>query len=123
MPPRWVPVRDPKGQLPPRAYFSTVLGDTPESILTTFIQRWAIEVTFEECRAHLGIETQRQWSDAAVAHTTPVLWDFTRLSRCSLGHCFPMGTFLLNIACYSKTNRIVCEILGKMPTITHSRYQ
>ena len=32
-----------------------------------------IEVTFAETRAHLGIETQRQWSDQAIARTTPLL--------------------------------------------------
>jgi hypothetical protein len=35
--------------------------------------RWSVEVTFEEARAHLGLETQRQWSDPAIARTTPVL--------------------------------------------------
>jgi hypothetical protein len=35
--------------------------------------RWAVEVTFEEARAQLGLETQRQWSDPAIARTTPVL--------------------------------------------------
>ena len=35
--------------------------------------RWSVEVTFEEARAHLGVETQRQWSDQAIARTTPVL--------------------------------------------------
>ena len=35
--------------------------------------RWSVEVTFEEARAHLGLETQRQWSDRAIARTTPVL--------------------------------------------------
>ena len=35
--------------------------------------RWSVEVTFEEARAHLGLETQRQWSDQAIARTTPVL--------------------------------------------------
>ena len=32
-----------------------------------------MEVTFEEARAHLGLETQRQWSDLAIQRTTPVL--------------------------------------------------
>jgi len=31
-------------------------------------------VTFEEARAHLGVETQRQWSDKAIARTTPALF-------------------------------------------------
>jgi hypothetical protein len=42
-------------------------------MLQTVIARWPIEVTFEECRAHLGIETQRQWSDNAIECTTPLL--------------------------------------------------
>ena len=35
--------------------------------------RWQLEVTFHEVRAHLGVETQRQWSDQDIARTTPVL--------------------------------------------------
>ena len=37
------------------------------------MQRWQLEVTFEEARAHLGVETQRQWSEKAILRTTPVL--------------------------------------------------
>ena len=36
-------------------------------------QQVAVEVTFAEVRAHLGVETQRQWSDKAILRTTPVL--------------------------------------------------
>jgi len=43
-------------------------------ILTWFIRRWRLEVTFEESKAHLGIETQRQWNDLAIARTTPSLY-------------------------------------------------
>jgi len=53
---------------------STKLSHTPRQILTWFIQRWRLEVTFEEARAHVGIETQRQWNDLAIARTTPVLF-------------------------------------------------
>jgi hypothetical protein len=35
--------------------------------------RWLVGVTFQEARAHLGWETQLQWSDRAIARTTPVL--------------------------------------------------
>ena len=31
-------------------------------------------MTFEEARAHLGVETQRQWSDKAIARTTPAVF-------------------------------------------------
>jgi hypothetical protein len=30
-------------------------------------------VTFAEARRHLGVETRRQWSDRAIARTTPAL--------------------------------------------------
>jgi hypothetical protein len=42
-------------------------------ILAWAVMRWSVEVTCEEGRAHLGLETQRQWSDQAIARTTPVL--------------------------------------------------
>ena len=32
-----------------------------------------MEVTREEARAHLGMETQRQWNARAIARTTPAL--------------------------------------------------
>lgn len=45
----------------------------PVSIIELFVLRWNIEVTFEETRRHLGVETQRQWSDQAIMRTTPCL--------------------------------------------------
>ena len=73
LPIRWVLTRDPAGHLEPRAYFSTRPGDEPASIPVAFIKRWPIEVTFEETRAHLGVEAQRQWSDVAIGRETPCL--------------------------------------------------
>ncbi len=32
-----------------------------------------METTFQESRQHLGVETQRQWSDFAIAGATPTL--------------------------------------------------
>ncbi|HEX2092352.1 MAG TPA: hypothetical protein VHG28_08120 [Longimicrobiaceae bacterium] len=73
VPLRWVLVRDPAGELDPTAFLCTHLELTPVQILSCFVRRWQIEVTFEEVRAHLGVETQRQWSDLAIARTTPCL--------------------------------------------------
>jgi len=42
-------------------------------IICWFIMRWQLEVTFHEVRAHLGVETQRQWSERAILRTTPAL--------------------------------------------------
>jgi hypothetical protein len=70
---RWVLVRDSQGPYEPQAFLSTCVDHTPAQILSWFVRRWRMEVTFEETRAHLGMETQRQWSDLAIARTTPVL--------------------------------------------------
>lgn len=74
VPIRWVLVRDVVGEFEPCAFLSTELEHKPIEILTWFVRRWRMEVTFEESRAHLGIETQRQWSDLAIARSTPVLF-------------------------------------------------
>ncbi len=67
-------VRDPedKGS---KAYalFSTSHDLTAWHIVERFVMRWSIEVTFEESRRHLGVESQRQWSDKAIERTTPTL--------------------------------------------------
>ena len=73
LPVRWVLTRDLEGKLEPKAYFCTDLSQSPVEVVSSFIKRWTIEVTFEESRAHLGVETQRQWSDLAIERTTPCL--------------------------------------------------
>lgn len=73
VPLRWVLVRDPHGQMEPQALLSTEAAWTAPQIVEWFVLRWQMEVTFQEARSHLGVETQRQWSDQAVARTTPLL--------------------------------------------------
>lgn len=74
VPLRWVLIRDPQGKFAPQALLCTDVTATPVQILSWFVQRWQLEVTFEEARAHLGIETQRQWNEQAIARTTPALF-------------------------------------------------
>jgi DDE superfamily endonuclease len=73
VPLRWVLIRDGQGKFEPQALLSTDLSVSAQQIVEWFVLRWQLEVTFEETRAHLGIETQRQWSDLAIARTTPAL--------------------------------------------------
>ena len=76
MPPasiRWILVRDPSGERDPQAFLCTDLDRDPLAILGRFVFRWRIETTFQEVREHLGVETQRQWSDLAILRTTPAL--------------------------------------------------
>lgn len=73
VPIRWVLVRDPKGVSQTQALLCTDVDATPTQILAWFVLRWQVEVTFHEVRAHLGVGTQRHWSDRAVSRTTTVL--------------------------------------------------
>lgn len=70
---RWVLIRDPEGCFDPLALLCTDPKAKPLSIIADYVCRWQLEVTFEEVRAHLGLETQRQWSDKAIARSTPIL--------------------------------------------------
>ena len=73
MPIRWVLIRDPQQRFDTQALLSTDQQAPTTQIVQWFVHRWQVEVTFEEVRAHLGMETQRQWSDKAIARTTPLL--------------------------------------------------
>jgi hypothetical protein len=73
VPIRWVLIRDPQGDFETQALLATDLTLSPLEIVCAFVQRWQVEVTFEEARAQLGVETQHQWSERAIARTTPVL--------------------------------------------------
>jgi hypothetical protein len=72
-------VADPEGKRRLEAFFCTDRQATPAHILAWLVLRWSVEVTWEAARTHLGLETQRQWSDRAIARTTPLL-----LALCSL---------------------------------------
>lgn len=73
VPVRWVLIRDPKGEFKTQALLCTDLKADPQKIVSWFVMRWQLEVTFQEVRRHLGYETQRQWSDLAIRRTTPAL--------------------------------------------------
>ena len=66
-------MRDPAKRFEPQALLCTDLACDPTQIVSWFVRRWSVEVTFQEVRRHLGVETQRQWLDTAIASTTPCL--------------------------------------------------
>ncbi len=70
---RWVLIRDPKGHYEPMALLCTDQDVDAAQIASWFVLRWTVEVTFHEVRTHLGVETQRHWSDLAILRTTPAL--------------------------------------------------
>ena len=74
VPIRWLLIRDPVGKFTTQALLCTDLLAAPEQLLTWFVQRWQLAVTFHALRGHLGMETQRQWTALAIARTTPALF-------------------------------------------------
>jgi len=73
VPIRWVLIRDPLGEYETVCLLCTDQTVAPNQLVEWFVMRWQVEVTFEEARRHLGVETQRQWSDKAIARTTPLV--------------------------------------------------
>jgi hypothetical protein len=73
VPIRWVLVTHPDGKCRSEAFFSTDMQLNHVQMVEYFVLRWSVEVTFEESRRHLGVETQRQWTDKAIARSTPAL--------------------------------------------------
>jgi DDE superfamily endonuclease len=113
LPVRWVLVRDPQGRVAPQAFFATDQAALPGQIVEWFVLRWSEEVTFEEARAHLGLETQRQWSEAAIERTTPVLLGLFALvtllaQRLSEGQVLPVRT----AAWYTKREATFADALA-----------
>lgn len=113
LPSRWVLARDPAGKLPTRAYFSTDLEQPACALIADVVKRWAIEVTFEESRAHLGVETQRQWNDQAIERTTPALFGLFSLLVLLAQALYPDGQLPLPpSAWYHKTEASFSDVLA-----------
>ena len=70
---RWVLVVDPEGKMDPVLLGCTDLNASAVDVVRFFVRRWRVEVTCAEVRRHLGVETQRQWSDLAIERSTPLL--------------------------------------------------
>jgi DDE superfamily endonuclease len=73
VPLRWVLIRDPQQPFRTQALLCTDLGVSPAQVVQWFVLRWQLETTYAEVGAHIGVEAQRQWSDLAIARTTPCL--------------------------------------------------
>jgi hypothetical protein len=112
LPIRWVLTRDPAGKRPVKALLCTNQALSAEAIITTFMHRWPLETTFEESRAHLGVETQRQWSDLATQRTTPLLFGLYSLVTLAGRHMERAGSLLVEqTAWYRKTQATFHDVL------------
>jgi hypothetical protein len=86
VPIRWVLIGEPVGTVEPQAWLATKLDLDPVTSLTWFLQRWQLETTFEEARAHLGLETPRPWNDRSVSRTTPTLFGLDSIITLAAAH-------------------------------------
>lgn len=113
VPLRWVLLRDPDGKLAPVALLSTELELSAQQIVIYFARRWSVEVTFEEGRAHLGLETQRQWSDKAIERTTPVLLGLFSMVTLLANQLQKQGKLLVAAsAWYKKEKPTFCDAMA-----------
>ena len=105
-------VRDPAGKRAPQAFFSTDTALAPAEIIAIFVRRWQVEVTFSEVRAHLGVETQRQWSDKAIERTTPALLGLYSLITLWAGDLLRQGAVPYAAAWYRKSAFTFTDAIG-----------
>jgi hypothetical protein len=112
VPIRWVLVRDLAGEFEPQALLCTDLTADPVEVLTWFVRRWSVEVTFAEVRRHLGVETQRQWSDLAIARTTPALLGLFSLVTVWAGELLGDGWKPRRAAWYAKSHLTFSDALA-----------
>jgi len=117
VPLRWVVVRCPKDtpkkdQFQPTGLFCSDQTLTAEQIIQLFIGRWNIEITFEELRAFLGFETQRQWSDRAIERTTPCLFGIFSLVTLMAMVRYPDQLPVRQTAWYDKHEATFSDVLA-----------
>lgn len=97
------------------AFFCSDIHDasvTPEQIVSWYVGRWNIEVTFEEMRAHLGLETQRHWSTRAIERTTPCLFGVFSLVVLMAQRLHPQELPLAQSGWYTKAEASFSDVLA-----------
>ncbi|MEO5951683.1 MAG: transposase [Chloroflexia bacterium] len=115
LPVRFVLTRGPEGNREPRAYLCTDQSLSAVEVVSLFIKRWTIEVTFEESRAHMGVETQRQWSDLAIERSTPCLLGLYSLVALFGAALHPEGNIpVQRTAWYHKTEATFSDVLASV---------
>jgi hypothetical protein len=113
VPIRWVLIRDPQVKFKTQALLCTDLTVKPVQIVKWFVLRWQLEVTFHEVRTHLGVETQRQWSDRAIVRTTPALLGlFSLVTLLAHGHARRRKLPIRQAAWYHKTTPTFSDALA-----------
>jgi hypothetical protein len=74
VPIRWIFVHDQDGTHRDEYFYTTDPAIDPARIITSYTSRWSVETTFQEARAHLGLETTRGWCRRTVLRAAPCLF-------------------------------------------------
>jgi hypothetical protein len=73
-------VRDPTGKQPDDYYFTTDIDADPAEVATTYLGRWAIEITFRDVKQHLGGEDPQTWTHRGPHRAAALsLWIYTAI--------------------------------------------
>ena len=108
---RWVLIKDPEGRLDPVLIACSNQTLSAADMVRHFVRRWQVEVTFAELRRHLGVESQRQWSDKAIERCTPLLMGLFSLVCLMAVPLFKSGRLPLNkTAWYDKKHYSFSDI-------------
>jgi hypothetical protein len=109
----WVLLKDPEGKLEPVLLACSQPSCDPVDMVRFFVRRWRVEVTFAEVRRHLGVETQRQWSDLAIERTTPILMAIKSITCLLAKGIFERGKLEIKTAAwYPKAHFTFSDILA-----------
>ena len=106
---RWGLIRDPKKAFNPQAVLSTHPAHTPAQMLPWCVRRWTLEVTFAEARAHLGMETPRQWNDRAIARTTPARLSLDSIIALTAHGLIDQGATCVRRTAWSRNTHPTCS--------------
>ena len=121
---RWVLLRCPNDSFDPAAFFCSDTHISAKQIVIWFSLRWNIEVSFEELRAFLGFETQRQWSDRAIERTTPCLFGIFSLVTILAKVLYPTDLPVRQTSWYIKVDATFSDALAavRMHLWSHLNY-
>jgi hypothetical protein len=112
---RWVCVLgDAKAGLESAFFFSSDPEMAAARIVEYYSRRWNIEVTFEESRALLGLETTRHWCRQSVLRVTPILLGLFS-AVVLIWKELPQECQQLIVSgtpCYSKSSVTFADVLG-----------
>jgi hypothetical protein len=112
LPIRWVLLRDPTGTMKPTALCCTDPTVEATQAIAWVVARWNVKVTFEEVRAHLGLEAQRQWSTRAIGRTTPCLFGLFSLVVLMAKVLHPLDLPTRQAAWYAKEEATFADALA-----------